>query len=104
MSKKTTKKSATTSLSSTNGGLYDDDDEDVDDDDNGSEVVVVELKISLPDKSTHTLRIKRNLNADQVYETLVKTIDMPDDLVKYFYLYEVIDNSFGKSSVFMFNS
>lgn len=56
----------------------------------------VELRISLPDKSVQTLKINRHSTADEVYQMLVDKIELKPDLAKYFYLFEVIDNSFGK--------
>lgn len=55
----------------------------------------VELKIVLPDKSLQTLNIRRDANAHEVYQMLVERIALEPEFARYFYLFEIIDSSFG---------
>ncbi|CAF4640526.1 unnamed protein product [Rotaria socialis] len=57
--------------------------------------VDVEMKIMLPDRSITILKIKRLSTANQVYEILVKKIDLPEPCAPYFYLFEILDYGFG---------
>ena len=57
---------------------------------------LVELKILLPDRKLCSIRIDKNSNTDQVYKSLVESIKLDAQLVNFFYLFEVIDQSFGK--------
>ena len=70
--------------SSSNGGV------------NGNEEELAELKIALPDKSICSLSIKPSATTDQIYSLLAEKINLDASLASYFYLFEVIDSSFGK--------
>ena len=60
---------------------------------------LVDLKIQLPDKTTVTLsNIKQNANADEVYTNLIEFLDLDTaaNLAAYFYLFEIIDQTFER--------
>jgi sorting nexin-27 len=42
------------------------------------------------------MKLKRTASADDVYNALIEIIDLDKDLVKYFYLFEIIDYSFDR--------
>lgn len=56
----------------------------------------VSLLVSLPDKSSMALSIVPNATADRVYEELVEQLGLEPRLAGYFYLFEIIDEAFGK--------
>lgn len=53
-------------------------------------------KIKLPDNSVCLLVMKPNQTSDELYTNLVKNIKLDAQLASYFYLFEIIDDSFGK--------
>lgn len=57
-----------------------------------------EIKISMPDKTITKFKIKQNATADEVYKQLIEKVNLDQKLSAYFYLYEIIDNTFGKYS------
>ncbi len=59
------------------------------------------VKVKLPDNSIYTLTIKPNQTTNDVYANLVKNIKLDAQLADYFYLYEIIDETFGKL-IFLF--
>jgi sorting nexin-27 len=59
----------------------------------------VSLEVGLPDKGSVTLSIVPNATADQVYQELVKEVGLEERLAGYFYLFEIIDEAFGKCFV-----
>lgn len=61
----------------------------------------VSLLVSLPDKSSVALSIVPNATADQVYEQLVEQLGLESRLAGYFYLFEIIDEAFGKFCYFV---
>eukprot|EP00079_Xenopus_tropicalis_P013293 XP_002941514.2 PREDICTED: sorting nexin-27 [Xenopus tropicalis] len=63
-------------------------------DENYNGVSDVELRIALPDKSTVTVRVKKNSTTDQVYQALTAKIGMDGITANYFALFEVINHSF----------
>ena len=57
----------------------------------------VELKILLPDKSLIKLTdIKQNVTVDQVYKNLIEKIKLDTSLSIYYYLFEIIDQTFER--------
>jgi hypothetical protein len=57
----------------------------------------VELQILLPDNSIVTLNnIKQNASADDVYKNLIDHLKIDSHLSVYFYLFEIIDQSFER--------
>jgi hypothetical protein len=56
----------------------------------------VELHIALPDRTTCSLTIKSNACADDVYAALAEKLQLDTHISGFFYLFEVIDSSFGK--------
>ena len=61
-----------------------------------SESDLLELKVTLPDKSVSSVNVKQSANTDEVYAALVEAIDLDPSLSQYFYLFEAIDNSFER--------
>uniref|UniRef100_A0A8C6SF06 Sorting nexin 27a n=1 Tax=Neogobius melanostomus TaxID=47308 RepID=A0A8C6SF06_9GOBI len=66
-------------------------------DENFNGVTDVELRIALPDKTTISVRVRKNSTTDQVYQALVLKVGMDSIMASYFALFEVINHSFGKS-------
>lgn len=56
----------------------------------------VNMQINLPDMSKVSLKISPNMNTDEVYKKLVVSIQLDPQIKKYFYLYEIIDESFER--------
>uniref|UniRef100_A0A8C1YKN7 Sorting nexin-27 n=1 Tax=Cyprinus carpio TaxID=7962 RepID=A0A8C1YKN7_CYPCA len=54
----------------------------------------VELRIALPDKTTASVRVRKNSTTDQVYQALVIKVGMDSIMASYFALFEVINHSF----------
>lgn len=54
----------------------------------------VELRIALPDKTTVSVRVRKNSTTDQVYQALVLKVGMDSMMASYFALFEVINHSF----------
>jgi sorting nexin-27 len=54
------------------------------------------IKIKLPDNSVCLLTIKQNQTTDEVYSMLIKNIQLDTQLASYFYLFEIIDDSFER--------
>uniref|UniRef100_A0A672YVL0 Sorting nexin-27-like n=1 Tax=Sphaeramia orbicularis TaxID=375764 RepID=A0A672YVL0_9TELE len=63
-------------------------------DENYNGVTDVELRIALPDKTTISVRVRKNSTTDQVYQALVMKIGMDSIMASYFALFEVINHSF----------
>ncbi|KAL4636155.1 sorting nexin-27 isoform X1 [Arapaima gigas] len=63
-------------------------------DENYNGVSDVELRIALPDKTTVTVRVRKNCTTDQVYQAVVMKIGMDSITASYFALFEVINHSF----------
>ncbi|CAF1045004.1 unnamed protein product [Rotaria sp. Silwood1] len=56
----------------------------------------VEIKIMLPDRSVTILKIKRFSTTDKVYEAVVAKINLPEQCVSFFYLFEILDYTFER--------
>jgi sorting nexin-27 len=56
----------------------------------------VELCVALPDKAICSLNIKTNATTDDVYAALAEKLQLDAHISGFFYLFEVIDNTFGK--------
>ncbi|KAG7225503.1 hypothetical protein INR49_027498 [Caranx melampygus] len=66
-------------------------------DENYNGVTDVELRIALPDKTTISVRVRKNSTTDQVYQALVMKVGMDSIMASYFALFEVINHSlYGK--------
>ncbi|KAJ3609771.1 hypothetical protein NHX12_024282 [Muraenolepis orangiensis] len=63
-------------------------------DENYNGVTDVELRIALPDKTTISVRIRKNSTTDQVYQTLMMKVGMDSIMASYFALFEVVNQSF----------
>ncbi|KAI4883204.1 hypothetical protein NFI96_011069 [Prochilodus magdalenae] len=63
-------------------------------DENYNGVTDVELRIALPDKTTISVRVRKNSTTDQVYQALVMKVGMDSIMASYFALFEVINHSF----------
>uniref|UniRef100_A0A8D0D044 Sorting nexin 27a n=1 Tax=Sander lucioperca TaxID=283035 RepID=A0A8D0D044_SANLU len=63
-------------------------------DENYNGVTDVELRIALPDKTTISVRVRKNSTTDQVYQALVIKVGMDSIMASYFALFEVINHSF----------
>uniref|UniRef100_A0A8C9VEN4 Sorting nexin 27b n=1 Tax=Scleropages formosus TaxID=113540 RepID=A0A8C9VEN4_SCLFO len=63
-------------------------------DENYNGVSDVELRIALPDKTTVTVRVRKNCTTDQVYQAVVMKVGMDNITASYFALFEVINHSF----------
>ncbi|XP_026858083.2 sorting nexin-27a [Electrophorus electricus] len=63
-------------------------------DENYNGVTDVELRIALPDKTTVSVRVRKNSTTDQVYQALVLKVGMDSIMASYFALFEVINHSF----------
>uniref|UniRef100_A0A673GMP4 Sorting nexin-27-like n=1 Tax=Sinocyclocheilus rhinocerous TaxID=307959 RepID=A0A673GMP4_9TELE len=65
-------------------------------DENYNGVSDVELRIAMPDKTTVTIRVRKNCTTDQVYQAVVTKIGMDSITASYFALFEVINHSFAR--------
>lgn len=63
-------------------------------DENFNGVSDVELRIAMPDKTTLTVRVRRNATTDQVYQAAVNKLGMDSIMDSYFALFEVISHTF----------
>ncbi|XP_004073751.1 sorting nexin-27 [Oryzias latipes] len=63
-------------------------------DENYNGVTDVELRILLPDKTTISVRVRKNSTTDQVYQALTLKVGMDSVMASYFALFEVINHSF----------
>ncbi|XP_053345998.1 sorting nexin-27a isoform X2 [Clarias gariepinus] len=63
-------------------------------DENYNGVTDVELRISLPDKTTVSVRVRKNSTTEQVYQALVMKVGMDNITASYFALFEVINHTF----------
>ncbi|XP_041037652.1 sorting nexin-27-like isoform X1 [Carcharodon carcharias] len=63
-------------------------------DENLNGVSDVELRIAFPDKTTVTVKVKKNSTTDQVYQAVVSQIGMDSITTNYFALFEVVNHSF----------
>lgn len=63
-------------------------------DENYNGVSDVELRIAMPDKTTLTVRVRRNATTDQVYQAAVNKLGMDSIMESYFALFEVINHTF----------
>ncbi|XP_051901802.1 sorting nexin-27-like [Pristis pectinata] len=63
-------------------------------DENFNGVSDVELRIALPDKTTVTVKVKKNSTTDQVYQAVASQIGMDSITANYFALFEVVNHSF----------
>ncbi|CAG10826.1 unnamed protein product, partial [Tetraodon nigroviridis] len=63
-------------------------------DENYNGVTDIELRIALPDKTTISVRVRKNSTTDQVYQALVMKVGMDSIMASYFALFEVINHSF----------
>uniref|UniRef100_A0AAY4DDW3 Sorting nexin 27a n=1 Tax=Denticeps clupeoides TaxID=299321 RepID=A0AAY4DDW3_9TELE len=63
-------------------------------DENYNGVADVELRIALPDKTTISVRVRKNSTTDQVYQALVMKVGMDSIMASYFALFEVINHTF----------
>ncbi|XP_066909415.1 sorting nexin-27-like [Halyomorpha halys] len=55
----------------------------------------VDLKVLLPDREVITVTIRKNSNANDVYQAVVDKIHMSSEASKYFYLFEIVEYNFG---------
>ncbi|XP_057689103.1 sorting nexin-27b isoform X3 [Corythoichthys intestinalis] len=63
-------------------------------DENYNGVWDVDLKIAVPDKTTLTVRVRKNSTTDQVYQAVVMKLGMDSITASYFALFEVINHTF----------
>uniref|UniRef100_A0A3P9CES1 Sorting nexin 27 n=2 Tax=Haplochromini TaxID=319058 RepID=A0A3P9CES1_9CICH len=63
-------------------------------DENYNGVSDVELRIAMPDKTTLTVRVRKNSTTDQVYQAVVMKLEMDSVTASYFALFEVINHTF----------
>ncbi|XP_076135884.1 sorting nexin-27b isoform X2 [Alosa pseudoharengus] len=63
-------------------------------DENFNGVSDVELRIAMPDKTTATVRVRKNSTTDQVYQAVVMRVEMDSITASYFALFEVINHTF----------
>ncbi|XP_064204665.1 sorting nexin-27a [Anguilla rostrata] len=63
-------------------------------DENFNGVSDVELRVALPDKTTVSVRLRKNSTTDQVYQAVVMKVGMDSITASYFALFEVINHSF----------
>uniref|UniRef100_A0A665VS30 Sorting nexin 27 n=1 Tax=Echeneis naucrates TaxID=173247 RepID=A0A665VS30_ECHNA len=63
-------------------------------DENYNGVSDVELRIAMPDKTTLTVRVRKNSTTDQVYQAVVVKLGMDSVTASYFALFEVINHTF----------
>uniref|UniRef100_A0A672YXM7 Sorting nexin 27a n=1 Tax=Sphaeramia orbicularis TaxID=375764 RepID=A0A672YXM7_9TELE len=63
-------------------------------DENYNGVSDVELRIAMPDKTTLTVRVRKNSTTDQVYQAVVMKLGMDSITASYFALFEVINHTF----------
>ncbi|XP_013391119.1 sorting nexin-27 isoform X2 [Lingula anatina] len=66
----------------------------------GSTADEVELKVLLPDRKVLTVAIKRSSVTDEVYEAVVRKLGMTDETAKYFYLFEILDDTFDRKLLY----
>ncbi|KAL6489348.1 hypothetical protein MHYP_G00030890 [Metynnis hypsauchen] len=67
-------------------------------DENYNGVSDVELRIAMPDKTTVTVRVRKNCTTDQVYQAVVMKVGMDSITASYFALFEVINHSFAREN------
>ncbi|KAK9758456.1 PDZ domain [Popillia japonica] len=67
-----------------------------DQDDDETNASPVDLKVLLPDREIVTISLRRSANADEVYETVVRKINMNKNTAKYFYLFEIVEYNFER--------
>ncbi|CAL8256297.1 unnamed protein product [Boreogadus saida] len=65
-----------------------------DSDDNYNGLSDVELRIAMPDKTTVTVRVRKNSTTDHVYQAVVVKVGMDSVTASYFALFEVINHTF----------
>ncbi|XP_072132088.1 sorting nexin-27-like isoform X2 [Mobula birostris] len=65
-------------------------------DENYNGVSDVELRIAFPDKTTVTVKVKKNSTTDQVYQAVASQIGMDSVTANYFALFEVVNHSFAR--------
>ncbi|KAK0145390.1 Sorting nexin-27 [Merluccius polli] len=65
-----------------------------DSDENYNGVSDVELRIAMPDKTTVTVRVRKNSTTDHVYQAVVVKVGMDSVTASYFALFEVINHTF----------
>uniref|UniRef100_A0A8D3B1Y9 Sorting nexin-27 n=1 Tax=Scophthalmus maximus TaxID=52904 RepID=A0A8D3B1Y9_SCOMX len=63
-------------------------------DENYNGVSDVELRIAMPDKTTLTVRVRKNSTTDQVYQAVVMKLAVDSVTASYFALFEVINHTF----------
>ncbi|XP_066902630.1 sorting nexin-27 [Halyomorpha halys] len=56
----------------------------------------VDLKVLLPDREVITVTIRKNSNANDVYQAVVDKIHMSSEASKYFYLFEIVEYNFER--------
>ncbi|XP_044762550.1 sorting nexin-27 [Coccinella septempunctata] len=56
----------------------------------------VDLKVLLPNRDVVTISLRKSANSDEVYEAVVKKINMSLETSKYFYLFEIVEYNFER--------
>lgn len=54
------------------------------------------FQVLLPNRDVITISLKKSANTDEVYDAVVKKINMSLETSKYFYLFEIVEYNFGE--------
>lgn len=56
----------------------------------------MDLKVQLPDKNVVTVSMRKNATAEDVFQAVIERIHMQKNTAKYFYIFETVEDMFGK--------
>lgn len=56
----------------------------------------MDLKVQLPDKNVVTVSMPKNSTAERVFKAVIERIQLQKSSAKYFYLFETVEDMFGK--------
>ncbi|XP_003745088.1 sorting nexin-27 [Galendromus occidentalis] len=67
-----------------------------DDDENGGSLSTVDLKVSLPDRETIVVTVRKNSQTTEVYDAVMSKVGISIDVAKYFALFEYVEFNFER--------
>ena len=67
-----------------------------DDDENGGSLSLVDLKVSLPDRETIVVTVRKNSQTTEVYDAVMSKVGISIDVAKYFALFEYVEFNFER--------
>lgn len=59
----------------------------------------VDLKVQLPDKNVVTVSMPKNATAEVVFLAVIERIHLQKSSARYFYLFETVEDMFGKCTL-----